>query len=129
MTIRVAKDETFVEVGFSQAGKLLVSCGAAARGVKTAIEKEVDVVGTAAMDEWRGILTTTDEMDIDQQRRAGLLVERLNFGMEHYLSKRLEKLADWLVNSRELTNFTYKISDIGMTYFAQSVAMATGALD
>ena len=100
MTIRVAKDETFVEVGFSQAGKLLVSCGAAARGVKTAIEKEVDVVGTAAMDEWRGILTTTDEMDIDQQRRAGLLVERLNFGMEHYLSKRLEKLADWLVNSR-----------------------------
>ena len=70
MTIRVAKDETFVEVGFSQAGKLLVSCGAAARGVKTAIEKEVDVVGTAAMDEWRGILTTTDEMDIDQQRRA-----------------------------------------------------------
>jgi predicted O-methyltransferase YrrM len=127
MTIRVAKDETFVEVGFSQAGKLLVSCGAAARGVKTAIEKEVDVVGTAAMDEWRGILTTTDEMNRDQQRRAGLLVERLNFGMEHYLSKRLEKLADWLVNSRELTNFTYKISDIGMTYFAQSVAMATGA--
>ena len=39
MTIRVAKDETFVEVGFSQAGKLLVSCGAAVRGVKTAIEK------------------------------------------------------------------------------------------
>ena len=47
--------------------------------------------------------------------------------MEYYLSKRLEKLADWLVTSRELTNFTYKISDIGMTYFAQSVAMATGA--
>ena len=66
-------------------------------------------------------------MSIDQQRRAGLLVERLNFGMEHYLSKRLEKLADWLVTSRELTNFTYKISDIGMTYFAQTVAMATGA--
>ena len=127
MGIRVARDETFVEIGLSDEGKLMVNCQAEARGVKTAIEKQVDTIGDGALDEWRSIIMNRDGMSIDQQRRAGLLVERLNFGMEHYLSKRLEKLADWLVTSRELTNFTYKISDVGMTYFAQTVAMATGA--
>lgn len=127
MGIRVARDETFVEVGLSDEGKLMVNCQTEARGVKTAIEKQVDTIGAGALDEWRSIITNSDGMSLDQQRRAGLLVERLNFGMEHYLSKRLEKLADWLVNSRELTNFTYKISDIGMTYFAQTVALATGS--
>lgn len=127
MGIRIAQDQTFVEVGFSDAGKLLVHCGAKARGVETAILKQVDAIGEEALNEWRHIIANQDEMNLDQQRRAGLLVKRLNFGMEHYLSKRLEKLADWLVNSRELTNYTYKISDIGMTYFAQSVALVTGA--
>jgi len=127
MGIRVARDETFVEVGISESGGLLVNCAAKARGVKTSVERQVDDISPAALNEWRSIIANSDGMNIDQQRRAGLLVERLNFGMEHYLSKGLEKLADWLVNSRELTNFTYKISDIGMTYFAQTVAMVTGA--
>ena len=127
MGIRVARNETFVEVGMSEEGKLLVNCGAVSRGVKTAIEKQVDTVPEEALNEWREIIFNSDGLDINQQRRAGLLVERLNFGMEHYLSKRLEKLADWLVNSRELTNFTYRISDMGMTYFAQTIATVTGA--
>ena len=69
MGLRISKEETFVEVALSGAGKLLVQCGAKTDSVETKITKEVDAIGSAQL--WRsgaGLLHESDGMSLEQQR-------------------------------------------------------------
>ncbi|HYD70504.1 class I SAM-dependent methyltransferase [Azospirillum sp.] len=50
---------------------------------------------------------------------------RLKLAMSYY-TERLQRIAGWLVSSRETTNFTYGLTDISLGYLSHVVAVTAG---
>lgn len=58
-------------------------------------------------------------------RHLQLMPQRLALAMS-YLTPRLRQVAEWLVASRETTNFTYGLTERSLTYLSHTVALVAG---
>ena len=125
MGIKVERDNLCIEIDFSSKDELIVKYQARKAGCQAEVLKVVDRLTPEMKEEWRAITTGGDNQSQFSQRRAMALLDRLELGFGFYLSPRLNQLGDWLIQSREITNFTYDISELSKSYFAQAVSMVT----
>ena len=123
--IKVERENLSVEVDLSSSDELLIKYQARQGGCQTEVIKVVERVTPELKEEWRTIITGGDELSQFSQQRAMALLDRLALGFGNYVSKDLNQLGDWLINSREITNFTWDISDLSLTYFAHAVSLST----
>jgi len=123
--IKVERDNLSIEIDFSSKDDLIVKYQARKAGCQAEVLKVVDSLTPEMKEEWKTITQGGDNQTQFSQRRAMALLDRLELGFGFYLSKGLDELGDWLIQSREITNFTYDISELSKSYFAHAVSMVT----
>jgi predicted O-methyltransferase YrrM len=129
MGIKFENTSHAIDVGLTQNGGIAIAVAAKHEGIQARIEKEVNNLSPQMLEEWKTIIASIErgeELSEFHERRSSALISRLNFAFNYYFAPRLEELAQWLLNSRENTNYTYGVSDLNLTYFSQAIRLVTG---
>jgi len=66
------------------------------------------------------------EFDEFHKLRAAYMLGRVDFALTNYLNQPLKQVAEWILRSRETTNFTYPITNRCKGHIANAVATITG---
>jgi hypothetical protein len=118
------------EVAFDlETGTLRWTCKDPARGVDVIVRTGFGTLDPAVMAHVADLqAAVASPTDASPSAAASVAVlARRAYGALDYLAPRLVAMAHWTVAERELTNFTYALSDRNRGHLAHLVARATGA--